>query len=107
MVGFGSLMRSVSNKVVATADQVVDAGKKAMGDMGKQVALDVLQGQDVQGALQNRALQQKRKLYTGVTAPLSNKRRPRRPKRPPASRLPKSQKKKKKKKRRSQDVFDF
>ena len=110
-MGLGSLMRSVGNKVV-------DASKKAVSEVGANLALDVLQGKDVQSSLQNRALQQKRKLYAGVTSSIvPNKRRKRRVKttrRPPSQQpplVPSSKKRKKKKKTTKQspvgDVFDF
>ncbi|KAK3731368.1 hypothetical protein QZH41_019554 [Actinostola sp. cb2023] len=42
MVGFGGMMRGIQNKVVHAAQEAVEVGKQAVGNVGAQVARDVL-----------------------------------------------------------------
>ncbi|KAK3708938.1 hypothetical protein QZH41_002808 [Actinostola sp. cb2023] len=51
MVGFGGMMRGIQNKVVHATQEAVEAGKQAVGNVGAQVARDVLnEGRDFKDA---------------------------------------------------------
>lgn len=99
------MMRGLRNKVVdAAKTTVVDEGRRVAADLAGQVSQDVLQGRDFKDSVRRRGVQQRqaveRRLYSGVTPPVSHKRR--RPRPTPLS----SRNKKKKKGTRRGDVFD-
>ena len=116
MVGWAGMMRGVKNKVVDAGKKVIDQGKQSAGDLAGQVAQDVLLGQNVNDSIRKRSIEQKRKLYAGVTPTISHirqstaralsqsgqgKRRATRPRKTTTS-----TKKKKKKRTARRDIFD-
>ncbi|KAK3755136.1 hypothetical protein QZH41_007932 [Actinostola sp. cb2023] len=76
MVGFGGMMRGIQNKVVRATQEAVAVGKQAVGNVGAQVARDVLEGRDFKDALQKRALEKSQALerYSRATPSVSHKR---------------------------------
>jgi len=60
-------MRGVRNKVVSAAKSTLDEGAQAAKTMAGDVAQDVLLGENLKDSLQKRAVEQRRRMYAGVT----------------------------------------
>jgi len=67
MGGFGAMMRGVRNKVVSAAKSTLDEGAQAAKTMAGDVAQDILLGENLKDSLQKRAVEQRRRMYAGVT----------------------------------------
>jgi len=67
MGGFGAMMRGVRNKVVSAAKSTLDEGAQATKTMAGDVAQDVLLGENLKDSLQKRTVEQRRRMYAGVT----------------------------------------
>ena len=87
-------MRSIQNKVVDATKKAVEVGKQSVGEVGAQVARDVLQKQVLDR-------------YSEAAPSVSHK-RPRRKRRAPTASVVKKQKKKPRRRKNpsSFDVFD-
>jgi len=115
MGGFGAMMRGVRNKVVSAAKSTLDEGAQAATNLAGEVAQDVLLGENLKDSLQKRAVEQRRRMYAGVTPtsgsssssikgepPLTSGQGRRRRPRKKTTRTPVS----KKKKKVARDIFD-
>ena len=103
------MMRGLRNKVVEAAAKTVADDEGRRDDPAGQVRQDVLQGRDFKDSVRRRGVQQQqaveRRLFSGVTPPVSHKRR--RPRPSPLTRRPKkTTTPRRRRPRREGDVFD-